>query len=165
MAKTDPGRPLVQGILMTDLNYVLGWLATANASGEPNVSPMEIWKFDGVDRLLIANIASSASASNILSNPNVCFSFVDVFFQKGLKLQGVASVVLPGTRVFRLMATPLVAMCSARFEIQSLFVVQVTGVTPILAPSYLFYPNQTTEMEQRSSAMRAYGVKPGNLGR
>ena len=165
MAKTDPGRPLVQGILMTDLNYVLGWLATANASGEPDVSPMEIWKFDGVDRLLIANIASPASASNILSNPNVCFSFVDVFFQKGLKLQGVASVVLPGTQVFRLMATPLVAMCSARFEIRSLFVVQVTGVTPILAPSYLFYPNQTIEMEQRSSAMRAYGVKPGNLGR
>ena len=59
---------------MTDLNYVLGWLATVNANGEPNVSPKEIWKFDGVDRLLIANIASPTSASNILSNPNVCFS-------------------------------------------------------------------------------------------
>jgi len=49
---------------MTDLNYVLGWLATVNANGEPNVSPKEIWKFDGVDRLLIANIASPTSASN-----------------------------------------------------------------------------------------------------
>jgi predicted pyridoxine 5'-phosphate oxidase superfamily flavin-nucleotide-binding protein len=150
---------------MADLNYVLGWLATANASGEPNVSPKEIWKFDGVDRLLIANIASPTSAINILSNPHVCFSFVDVFSQKGLKLKGVASVVLPGTQVFRLMATSLVAMCSARFEIRSLFVVQVTDVAPILAPSYLFYPGQTTEMAQRSSAMRAYGVKPGDVGR
>ena len=165
MAITDPGRPLVQGILMTDLNYVLGWLATVNANGEPNVSPKEIWEFDGVDRLLIANIASPTSASNILSNPSVCFSFVDVFSQKGLKLKGVASVVLPGTQVFRLMATPLVAMCSARFEIPSLFIVQVTGAMPILAPSYLFYPGQTTEMDQRASAMRAYGVKPSDVGR
>jgi predicted pyridoxine 5'-phosphate oxidase superfamily flavin-nucleotide-binding protein len=94
---------------MTVLNYVLGWLATVNANGEPNVSPNEIWKFGGVDTLLIANIASPTSAHKILSNPNVCFSFVDVFFQKGLKLQGVASVVLPSTQVFRVIATPLVA--------------------------------------------------------
>lgn len=150
---------------MTDLNYVLGWLATADDRGNPNVSPKEIWKFDGVDRLLIANIASPTSAGNILSNPNVCFSFVDVFSQKGLKLKGVASVALPGTQVFRLMATPLVAMCSARFEIRSLFIVQVTGATPILAPSYLFYPCQTTEMDQRASAMQAYRVKPDDVGR
>ena len=150
---------------MTDLNYVLGWLATADDTGKPNVSPTEIWRFDGVDRLLIANIASPTSARNILSNPNVCFSFVDVFIQKGLKLEGLASVVLPDSQVFTRLARPLVDMCNARFEIRSLFNVEVTDATPILAPSYLFYHGQTTEMDQRASAMRSYGVKPSDVGR
>jgi hypothetical protein len=90
---------------------------------------------------------------------------MDVFIQKTLKLEVLASVVLPDSQVFTRMARPLVYMCSARFEIRSLFIVQVTGVTPILAPSYLFYPGQTTEMDQRASAMRAYGAKPGDVER
>ena len=90
---------------------------------------------------------------------------MDVFIQKGLKLEGLASVVLPDSQVFTRIARPLVNMCSARFEIRSLFIVQVTGATPILAPSYLFYPCQTTEMDQRASAMQAYRVKPDDVGR
>ena len=136
-----------------------------NVNEEPNVSPKEIWKFDGVDRLLKANIASPTSASNILSCPNVCFSFVDIFIQKGLKLEGVASVVLPDSQVFTRLARPLVDMCNALFEIRSLFNVEVTDATPILAPSYLFYHGQTTEMDQRASAMPSYGVKPSDVGR
>jgi hypothetical protein len=33
-------------------------------------------------------------------------------------------------------------------------------VAPILAPSYRFYPDQTTEASQVDAAMRAYGVQP-----
>jgi predicted pyridoxine 5'-phosphate oxidase superfamily flavin-nucleotide-binding protein len=146
-------------IFVTDLNYVLGWLATADDRGNPNVSPKEIWKFDGVDRLLIANIASPTSARNILSNPSVCFSFVDVFIQKGLKLEGLASVVLPDSQVFTRLARPLVDMCNARFEIRSLFNVEVTDATPILAPSYLFHSLETREVDQRKRALSTYGVQ------
>ena len=140
--------------------YVLGWLATSSGDGRPNVSPKEIWRFDGVSKLVIANIASPVSERNILSNPSVCFSFVDVFLQKGLKLEGVASVVPPQSELFMPVAAPLIEMCHGRFEIRNVFQVAVSEATLILAPSYLFHRHETTEAEQITAAMRAYGVSP-----
>jgi hypothetical protein len=32
-------------------------------------------------------------------------------------------------------------------------------VAPIVAPSYRFYPHETTEASQVEAALRAYGVK------
>jgi uncharacterized protein len=39
-------------------------------------------------------------------------------------------------------------------------VIRVTSVAPIVAPSYRFYPDETTEASQVASAMRTYKVQP-----
>jgi hypothetical protein len=39
-------------------------------------------------------------------------------------------------------------------------VVKVGQAHPILAPSYRFYPDSTTESAQIAAAMKAYGVRP-----
>jgi len=39
---------------------------------------------------------------------------------------------------------------------------EVQAIDPILAPSYRFYPEATTEDDQIASAMRRYGVQPKN---
>jgi hypothetical protein len=39
-------------------------------------------------------------------------------------------------------------------------VIQVHSVAAILAPSYRFYPHDTTEASQVVSGMRAYKVQP-----
>ncbi len=138
---------------------VLCWLATVDAEGQPNVSPKEVWAIADEQHVVVAHIASPVSARNIAQHPQVCLSFVDVFVQKGFKLFGRAREVLTDDPEFATWAKPLLAMVGQRFTIQSVLVIQVQSVAAIVAPSYRFYPDDTTEASQVASAMRAYKVQ------
>jgi uncharacterized protein len=138
---------------------VLCWLATVDTTGQPNVSPKEIFAVFDNQHLVIANIASPASARNIAVKPLVCVSFIDVFVQKGFKVTGVARNVARSDPEFALWEEPLVLKAGPRFRIHSVFVVNATACEPILAPSYRLYPEETTEELQVASAMRTYGVR------
>lgn len=139
---------------------VLCWLATVDAQGQPNVSPKEVWAVADDRHVVVANIASPVTARNIAQQARVCLSFVDVFVQKGFKLTGMASEVRADNPEFAAWAAPLQAMVGKRFTIRSVLVIQVQSVAAIVAPSYLFYPNETTEASQVTAAMRSYGVMP-----
>lgn len=144
---------------------VLCWLATVDADGQPNVSPKEIWAIADDEHVVVAHIASPLSARNIGQQPQVCLSFVDVFVQKGFKLKGAAHEVCADDPAFDRWAAPLLAKAGQRFVIQSVLVIRVTSVAPIVAPSYRFYPDETTEALQIASAMQMYGVKTANASR
>ena len=137
---------------------VLCWLATVDANGQPNVSPKEVWAIVDEQHVVVAHIASPISARNIAHNPQVCLSFVDVFVQKGFKLVGTAREVRADNAEFATWAKPLLAMVGERFTIHSVLVVHVKSVASILAPSYRFYPDDTTEASQVASALRRYGM-------
>jgi len=139
---------------------VLCWLATVDAGGQPHVSPKEVFAAVDERHVVIANIASPHTVRNVASNPKVCVSFVDVFVQKGFKLQGLARTVASGDADYSAWAGPLERMVGGRFKILSVIVVDVLSVDPILAPSYRFYPQDTTEQGQIAAAMRRYGVQP-----
>lgn len=152
--------PLSVAVRQMAQRSVLCWLATMDAQGQPNVSPKEVWAIVDARHVVVANIASPISARNMATQALVCLSFVDVFVQKGYKLQGTAREVLPDASDFSVWAAPLQAMVGDRFQLCSVFVITVQSVTPIVAPSYHFYPESTTEASQRQAAMRTYGVRP-----
>ncbi|MCO8125918.1 pyridoxamine 5'-phosphate oxidase family protein [Acidimicrobiia bacterium EGI L10123] len=89
---------------------VLGWLATADEQGVPNVSPKEVFAHLEGDRVVIAHIASPRSARNARANPQGCFSVVDVFRQRGCKLTGALHLHGPEDERFEEVAAPLRAM-------------------------------------------------------
>lgn len=138
---------------------VLCWLATADESGQPNVSPKEVFAVADDQHIVVANIASPGSAKNIHINEKVCLSFIDVFAQKGFKVFGVASDVTPEAAEYFRWVEPLRMMAGDRFPIHSVFVVRATAVEPIIAPSYRLYPSETTEASQVQAALRTYGVR------
>jgi hypothetical protein len=144
---------------------VLCWLATVDAEGQPNVSPKEVWAIADDQHVVVAHIASPISARNIAQHPQVCLSFVDVFVQKGFKLVGAAREVRATDAEFSTWAKPLLAMVGQRFTIQSVLVVHVKSVSTIVAPSYRFYPHDTTEASQVASGMRAYNVQAVEKGK
>jgi predicted pyridoxine 5'-phosphate oxidase superfamily flavin-nucleotide-binding protein len=144
---------------------VLCWLATVDAEGQPNVSPKEVWAIADDQHVVVAHIASPISARNIAQHPQVCLSFVDVFVQKGFKLLGGAREVRAADAEFAAWAKPLLAMVGHRFIIQSVLVIQVKSVAVIVAPSYRFYPDDTTEASQVASGMRAYNVQAVEKGK
>lgn len=141
---------------------VLCWLATVDAEVQPNASPKEVWAIADDQHVVVAHIASPISARNIAQQPQVCLSFVDVFVQKGFKLLGTAREVRAADPEFATWAKPLLAMVGQRFVIHNVLVIRVTSVAPIVAPSYRFYPDETTEASQVESAMRAYKVHPSS---
>ncbi len=141
---------------------VLCWLASVDASGQPSVSPKEIFAVFNPKHLVIANIASPTSVRNIGINRGVCVSFIDVFVQKGFKVQGLARNVNRSDAEFLAWAGPLEAMAGPRFPLRSVIVIEATKVERILAPSYRLYGPETTEEGQVASAMRRYGVLPAS---
>jgi len=149
---------LTEPIRETARRSVLCWLATVDAEGQPNVSPKEVWTIADEQHVVVAHIASPISARNIAQHPLVCLSFVDVFVQKGFKLLGRAREVLADDPEFATWAKPLLAMVGQRFTIQSVLVIHVQSVAAIVAPSYRFYPHETTEASQVASARRQYGM-------
>lgn len=139
---------------------VLCWLATVDARGQPNVSPKEVWAVRSASEIVVAHIASPNSLRNVIANPAVCLSAVDVFAQRGVKLSGRARVVLPADTAYADLAAPLLQRAGGRLPVRAVIVVRVSAAAPILAPSYLLYPDTTTEAGQIASAMRTYGVQP-----
>lgn len=138
---------------------VLCWLATADSSNRPNVSPKEIYAETRSNRLVIADIASGRSVRNIRANPAVCVSLIDVFLQRGRKLEGMAEIIAPDHPHFTTLAAPLLAKTDGAFPIRHVISVSVERTSPILAPSYVFYPDRG-EAAMRADAYRTYGVQP-----
>lgn len=137
---------------------VLCWLATVDKDGQPNVSPKEIFTYSGDATLLIAHIASPGSLANLKQNPKVCVSFVDIFIQKGYKIKGTAKILKKKDPSFLEKSLFLKERFSDRFPISAVVEVSVTSAEPIQAPSYMFFPDTTTESDQIGNAMKTYGV-------
>jgi len=139
---------------------VLCWLATVSVDGQPNVTPKELFAIHDDETLVIADVLSTNSVRNIQANPLVCVSFVDVFAQRGFKVEGEARVLAPEAPDFRAFAAPLLAMAGETFPVRHAIVVHVARISRIWAPSYTLVPERT-DKERHAEAYQRYGVRPG----
>lgn len=140
---------------------VLCWLATVSAEGQPNVTPKELFTLFGDDTMLIADVLSANSVRNIRANPKVCVSFVDIFAQRGFKVEGVARIVAPGDADFAQYGPPLLALAGESFPVRHAIVVAIARISRIWAPSYSLVPERT-DAERQAEAYRTYGVVPNS---
>jgi predicted pyridoxine 5'-phosphate oxidase superfamily flavin-nucleotide-binding protein len=149
---------LDQSVRQSLQEAVLCWLATADANGNPRVSPKEIFSAYGDDEIIIANIASPNSVKNLRSNPAVCVSFIHVFKQKGHQVFGTARYLTAKDDGFTERLAPLQALAGDAFQILGIMQIQVSSVAPIVAPSYRFVAD-TNEAQMIKAAMSTYGVQ------
>jgi len=149
---------LTESIKSSINKSVLCWLATASADGTPNVSPKELFTYFDDKRIIIAHIASPNSIKNIQQNPKVCVSFIDVFVQKGFQVKGNATILTKNDKDFEAMSEILFKMAGDKFPFKQIIEIVVESTKPIVAPSYLLYP-ETKEANQIKSALKAYGVE------
>lgn len=138
---------------------VLCWLATADPEFGVSVSPKEIWALPGPGRMVVADIASGHTVSNIRADARVCISLVDILRQRGFKLYGRARILVPEAPGFAAAAAPLLAMTGTAYPIRHVIAVEVTRMVPVLAPSYALFPERTVE-QRMDEARAAYGLRP-----
>ncbi|WP_118132614.1 pyridoxamine 5'-phosphate oxidase family protein [Oceanicella sp. SM1341] len=153
--------PLPDDVLDELGRAVLCWLATTDASGQPSVSPKEIFAPGPAGDILIADIASAGSVRAIRAQPKVCVSFIDIFRQRGFKCIGTAEVLGPEAEGFDALAAPLIARAGPGFPVRHVIRVAVARHAPILAPSYRLFPERS-EAERVRAAQASYGVRPAD---
>jgi predicted pyridoxine 5'-phosphate oxidase superfamily flavin-nucleotide-binding protein len=136
---------------------VLCWLATASIENIPNVSPKECFTHFGTDSIIIANIASPQTVRNIKLNENVCISFINIFVQKGFQIKGKAEIIENTHSQFTEMNEILTEMMGGKFSFNTITKITLRQVKPIIAPSYILYP-ETTEMKQIESSKKSYQI-------
>jgi predicted pyridoxine 5'-phosphate oxidase superfamily flavin-nucleotide-binding protein len=134
---------------------VLCWLATVDRSGQPNVSPKEVFTVIGDRHLVLANIASPTSVRNVMAGSRACASFIDIFVQKGYKVIGPSSYVRRDSPEFAQWGDALVDIAEPKFSVHGLIIVEAECVEPIVAPSYRLDPN-LSEVSQVMSALKTY---------
>ncbi len=117
--------------------------------------PKQHFVAHGDSELLIADIASQQSISNIAVNPQVSVAFINIFTQKGYKINGIAKLISSADESFERLALPLLADIKGRFPLLRLVQIQVTEAKTIVAPAYQFDEN-VTEESQINEAMEAY---------
>src|SRR5689334_25218647 len=83
----------------------LGFVATVNADGTPNLSPKGTMQALDDEHIVFADIRSPGTMANIAHNPAMEINFVDPFSRKGYRFKGTARVVKKGTAEFGTLVT------------------------------------------------------------
>ena len=127
-------------MLTTDMKRVigeqkLGFVATMNADGTPNLSPKGTMQVLDDEQIVFADIRSPGTMANISRNPAMEINFVDPFSRKGYRFKGTARVVIKGAPEFAgLIARCPVSMLADRYR--AFVVLQVAQAGPLISPAY-----------------------------
>jgi predicted pyridoxine 5'-phosphate oxidase superfamily flavin-nucleotide-binding protein len=127
-------------ILNADMKRViaeqkLGFVATVNADGTPNLSPKGTMQVLGDEHIIFADIRSPGTMANIARNPVMEINFVDPFSRKGYRFKGTARVVPKGTPEFgTLIVRYPASLLSDRYR--AFVVLQVATAAPLISPAY-----------------------------
>lgn len=131
------------GILTDDMKRVvrevgLGFHATVNDDGSPNLSPKGTTAVWDDDHLFFADIRSPQTAANVRRGSQVEVNVVDQFSRKGYRFKGPAVVHEKGSDGFaegiRLMRGE--GLTTPEDRVRSIVVIQVDEASPLISPAY-----------------------------
>lgn len=132
----------------------LGYVATVNADGTPNLSPKGTITVVDDHRLAFADLASPGTIRNIRDRPAVEVNVVDPLSRKGLRFAGVAEVLGPGADRDALVALfASRGVSDAARRVREVVRICVTRVRPLVSPAY---DGGSTEAELRARWSRHY---------
>jgi predicted pyridoxine 5'-phosphate oxidase superfamily flavin-nucleotide-binding protein len=113
----------------------LGFVATVNADGTPNLSPKATMQVLDDEHIFFADIRSPGTMANLARNPVMEINFVDPFVRKGYRFKGTARVVAKGSAEFApLLARYPAALLPERYR--AFVVLRVDKAAPLISPAY-----------------------------
>jgi predicted pyridoxine 5'-phosphate oxidase superfamily flavin-nucleotide-binding protein len=131
------------GILTGDMQRVvrdvgLGFHATVNEDGSPNLSPKGTTAVWDDDHLFFADIRSPQTVANIQRGSHVEINVVDPFVRKGYRFRGPAVAHEPGTVGFTMGLGRLRAegFTTREERIRAIVLIHVERALPLVPPVY-----------------------------
>jgi predicted pyridoxine 5'-phosphate oxidase superfamily flavin-nucleotide-binding protein len=127
------------GVLSRDAQRVveeqrLGFVATVNADGTPNLSPKGTTAVLDDDHLVFADICSPGTIRNLRERPAIEVNVVDPIGRMGYRFRGTATVVEGGTRLDKLLG--FYRRRGTDLPIRSVVVIRVERCEPVISPAY-----------------------------
>jgi uncharacterized protein len=118
----------------------LGFVATTNQDGTPNLSPKGTLTVWDDDTLMFADLDSPGTLRNLARNPAVEVNVVDGFLRKGFRFRGRARVLSSGPEfegaVARYVAGPEEVRMESGSAIRHVVMVDVEQTRPLVSPAY-----------------------------
>ncbi len=153
-------------ILTDDMKRVvteqrLGFVATVNADGTPNLSSrgtMAVWDDD---HLVFADICSPQTTANVMARPAIAINVVDPIVRKGYRFTGTCTVVHGGDRLDSI--REFYASNGVTNAIRAAILVRVTGASPLVSPAY--QPGITEQQVRHRWWTRALALERGRRRR
>lgn len=119
------------------LEQRLGFVATVDTNGRPNLSPKGTTTVLDDERLLFADIASPGTVANLASSPYVELNVVDPIRRKGYRFKGRGEVHRVGEAFERgLDVLEQRGYTTPRGKIRAVVVVTIDEAAPLMSPVY-----------------------------
>ena len=112
----------------------LGFVATVNADGTPNLSPKGTVTVLDDEHLVFADIRSPRTIANLRHNPALEINVVDPISRKGYRFRGRGTVVDGGSRFDELLA--FYRSRGSTNPIQTVVVIDVERAEAVISPAY-----------------------------
>jgi uncharacterized protein len=112
----------------------LGFVATADPNGTPNVSPKGTFVVLNDETIAFGEIRSPGTIRNLRANPRIEVNFVDPFVRKGYRFSGTAIVVERADGAFDALLGHFRGALAPR--IRAIVTITVTKALPLTSPAY-----------------------------
>lgn len=123
----------------------LGFVATVNADGTPNLSPKGTVSVLDEGHLVFGDIRSPRTIENLRHNPALEINVVDPISRKGYRFRGRATLVEDGPRFEEILA--FYRARGSTNPMHAFVVIDVDRAEPVISPAY---DDGTSEEEIRA---------------
>ncbi len=124
------------GMMQVIREQRLGFVATVNADGTPNLSPKGTFAVVDAATVTFAEIRSPGTLRNLATNPAVEVNFVDAFTRRGCRLFGTARIVRRGDPGFDRLLPLFADHGSLVLRTRAVVVIAVTRAMDLSSPAY-----------------------------
>jgi hypothetical protein len=127
---------MTPGMMQLIREQRLGFVATVNADGTPNLSPKGTFAIVDPATVAFGEIRSPSTLRNLAANPAVEVNFVDAFTRRGCRLFGTAQAVPLGAPRFNELLPLFAEYTGLVARIRTIVVIAVTRALPLSSPAY-----------------------------
>jgi predicted pyridoxine 5'-phosphate oxidase superfamily flavin-nucleotide-binding protein len=114
----------------------LGFVATSNLNGSPNVSPKGTFVVVSEDELAFGEIRSPNTIRNLHVDERIEVNFVDPFSRKGIRVSGVGKIIAHGGVRFEELYPRFGEWPSLQMRIAHIVTISIKHVAPLTSPIY-----------------------------
>ena len=114
----------------------LGFVATVNADGTPNLSPKATFVVLDGDHIIFGDLRSPNTARNVADGAAMELNFVDPFVRKGFRARGQAEYIAKDTPAYAELIEAFAAWGALTESFRGIFSVRIERAALVTSPAY-----------------------------